>query len=405
MKKVELLAPAGNLEKLKMAVLYGANAVYLAGKRFGLRAAAGNFDAEEMQEGIRFAHRHQAKVYVTVNIFAHNDDLTGLPAYLQELEELGVDALIISDPGIWRIAQEIKTSIPIHISTQANTTNWSAAKFWEEQGVRRIILARELSLNEIKEIREKVRVELEIFVHGAMCISYSGRCLLSNYMAQRDANRGECAQPCRWNYALMEEKRPGEFFPIEEDERGSYIFNSQDLCLIRHLPLLAEAGLDSFKIEGRMKSVHYVATIVRAYRLALDAYFRGPESYRFDPSWYDEIIKVSHRDYTTGFLFGKPQAADQNYTSSAYVRHYDFVGLVLDYDEQTRIALVEQRNNFKTGEELEIVGPQTELFTQRLDFMTDEAGIPLEVAPHPRQLVRFAVDHPVKTGDIIRRAK
>jgi len=404
-KKVELLAPAGNLEKLQIAVVYGADAVYIGGKAFGLRAAAGNFTPEEMKAGVEFAHAHKAKVYVTVNIFAHNQDLEGLPAYLRELEALQVDGIIISDPGIWHIAQEMKTNLEIHISTQANNTNWASCQFWEKHGAARVVLARELSLAEIKEIRQKVNLELEVFVHGAMCISYSGRCLLSNYMADRDANRGECAQPCRWNYALLEEKRPGHYYPIEEDERGTYIFNSQDLCLLPYLPQLIEAGVDSFKIEGRMKSIHYVATVVQAYRRALDAYYQDPQGYKLDPVWYEEIRKVSHRDYTSGFLFGKPKGKDHNYETSSYLRTYDFVGLVLDYDPRQKIATVEQRNNFRVGDELEFMGPRTPLFTQRLAAMTDGEGQQLEVAPHPRQIVRMPVEHPVEKWDLVRRAK
>lgn len=405
MNKVELLAPAGNLEKLKIAITYGADAVYLGGKEYGLRASAGNFTLEEIQEGVEFAHARQAKVYVTVNILAHNRDLDALSGYLQQLERLGIDGIIFSDPGVWKISQEINSKLSLHLSTQANTTNWASAQFWESQGVERIVLARELSLEEINEIQQKVQVQLEVFVHGAMCISYSGRCLLSNYMVGRDANQGECAQPCRWNYALVEEKRPGKYYPIFEDKRGSYIFNSQDLCLIRHLPELIKAGVHSFKIEGRMKSIHYVATVVYAYRKALDAYYANPEGYVFNEQWYKEILKVSHRDYTTGFLFGKPQSEAHNYETSAYLRSYDFVGLVMAYDPATAMVTVEQRNNFKVGDELEIIGAQTELFTQTLEFMTDEAGQPIEIAPHPQQLVHFKVEKPVRPWDMIRRAK
>jgi putative protease len=275
--------------------------------------------------------------------------------------------------------------------------------FWEEHGVQRLVLARELSLEEIRAIREKVKLELEIFVHGAMCISYSGRCLLSNYMAGRDANRGECAQPCRWNYALVEEKRPYQQYPIFEDERGSYIFNSQDLCLIRQLPELINAGIDSLKIEGRMKSIHYVATVVQAYRKALNAYYADPEGYVFADSWYEEILKVSHRDYTTGFLFGKPKPEAHNYETSAYIRDYDFVGLVLDYDPDSGIATVEQRNNFRIGDEVEITGPLTDLFVQRVGEMIDEEGNIIEVAPHPQQIVHLKVDRPVRPWDLVRR--
>lgn len=405
MKKVELLAPAGNLEKLKIAVKYGADAVYLGGKAFGLRAYAGNFSQLEIAEGIEFAHRHNAKVYVTANIFAHNDDLTDLVGYIKELEDSGVDGLIVSDPGIWLLLNKAGIKLDIHLSTQANTTNWASALFWQEQGIKRIVLARELGLEEIREIRKKVKLELEVFVHGAMCISYSGRCLLSNYMAGRDANRGECAQPCRWNYALVEEKRPGNYYSLEEDERGSYVFNSQDLCLIEHIPELIKAGVDTFKIEGRMKSVHYVATVVSAYRKALDAYYTKPEEYRLDPRWYKELTKVSHRDYTTGFLFGKPKSTEHNYEDSSYLRHYDFVGLVKDYNKETGWAIVEQRNNFKAGDSLEFYGPETNAFSEVLEEMTDEHNQPLETAPHPQQIVRIKVKKVVRPWDLIRRAK
>lgn len=405
MKKVELLAPAGDLEKLRMAVIYGADAVYLGGKEFGLRAYAGNFSLAEIKEGVEFAHQHQAKVYVTVNIFPHNDDLTGLGDYLGALEDCGVDGVLFADAGVWKIAREIDSKLSFHLSTQANTTNWASAQFWEEQGVKRIVLARELSLTEIKEIRRNVQIELEVFVHGAMCISYSGRCLLSNYMAGRDANRGQCTQPCRWNYALVEEKRPGHYYPIEEDERGSYIFNAQDLCLIRHLPELIEAGVNSFKIEGRMKSVHYVATVVQAYRKAIDEYYRDPVRYTFNEEWDKEILKVSHRAYTTGFFSGKQAGGAQNLADSDYIREYDFVGLVRDYDPASQMATVEQRNNFRVGDEIEIIGPGTELFTQRLQLMTDDEGKPIEVAPHAQQIVHIQVAKPVRPWDLLRRKK
>ena len=325
--------------------------------------------------------------------------------YLYNLEKIGIDAIIISDPGVWLIAQEINSGLDIHISTQANVTNWASCAFWEQHGAKRVVLARELSLEEIKEIRRKTQMELEVFVHGAMCISYSGRCLLSNYMAERDANRGDCAQPCRWNYVLLEEKRPGEYYPIEEDERGSYIFNSQDLCLLPYLPELIKAGVNSLKIEGRMKSIHYVATVVQAYRQALDSYYQNPGAYKFNPAWYEEIRKVSHRDYTSGFLFGKPRGRDHNYETSSYLRTYDFVGLVLDYEPQKGIATVEQRNNFRVGDILEFSGPRTPLFTQELTGMVNEEGMEIVVAPYPRQIVRIPVNKAVRKWDLVRRAK
>ncbi len=405
MKKAELLAPAGNLEKLKMAVHYGADAVYLGGKEYGLRAFAGNFSVPEIAEGVIYAHRRQAKVYVTINIFAHNKDLEGLENYLAALSEINVDGLIISDPGVLDIAQRTVPQMDLHLSTQANTTNWASARFWQSRGVKRIVLARELSLAEIAKIREHVEAELEVFVHGAMCISYSGRCLLSNYLAERDANKGECAQPCRWHYTLTEEKRPGLYYPVQEDERGSYIFNSHDLCLLPHLPALIKTGVNSLKIEGRMKSAYYTAIVVNAYRKALDAYYADPDNYVLDPKWYEELCKVSHRSYTTGFLFGKPQTGDHNYGTSNYVRSYDFVGVALSYDEGSGWVTAEQRNHFKVGEELEFIGPQTDMFCYKLSVMEDLEGVALEAAPHPQQIVRFPVNQRVFPGDLIRRAK
>ncbi len=401
-KKVELLAPAGNLEKLKMAVIYGADAVYLAGQAFGLRAFADNFTGPELVKGVEFAQRRGVKVYITVNIFAHNQDLKELPNYLRELEALGVDGIIFSDPGVWQIAQEIGSTLNLHLSTQANTTNWASARFWESQDVKRIILARELSLEEIQEIRTKVNLELEVFVHGAMCVSYSGRCLLSNYFTGRDANLGECTQPCRWRYALVEEKRPCEYYPLFEDQRGTYLLNSQDLCLIRYLPELIKAGVNSFKIEGRMKSIHYVATVVKVYREVLAVYYANPDQFIFQEKWLQELAKVSHRDYSTGFLLGKP---NQNYATSAYRRTHDFIGLVRDYDPLAKLAQVEQRNNFQVGEKVEIMGAETKLFSQEIRELFSETGEVLTCAPHPQQIVCLRVEHPVKPWDIIRREK
>lgn len=405
MKKPELLAPAGNMEKLKFAVLYGADAVYLGGKNFGLRAFAGNFEPDEIQEGVEFAHKHGVKVYVTVNIFPHNQDLVGLPQYLKELQKRGVDAIICSDPGVIKIAKETVPGMPIHLSTQANNVNWASAQFWKEQGIERIVVARELSLEEIKEIKNKVSVEIEAFIHGAMCISYSGRCLLSNYMADRDANRGECAQACRWNYYLVEEKRPGKYFPVVEDDRGTYVFNSQDLCLFEKMPLLIEAGIDSFKIEGRMKSSYYVATVVRAYRKIIDYHF-SPSKTDFDFTyWRNELEKVSHRPYTTGFYFGKPGDSGTTLASSGYIRPYDFIGVVLDYDENSGMATIEQRNHFQVGERIEFFGPQGNDFIQEIKEIIDEEGHSIEAAPHPRQIVRIPVEKKVFPYDLVRREK
>ena len=405
MRKPELLAPAGDLEKLVMAIRYGADAVYIGGREFGLRAAAGNFSLEEMGRGIKYAHDHGARVYVTVNIFAHNRHLETLPEYLKKIAELGADAIIVSDPGIFAAAREVVPGLQVHISTQANTTNWASVKFWADHGAERIVLARELSLEEIREVKERVNVELESFVHGAMCISYSGRCLLSSFMTGRSANLGECAQPCRWKYALVEEKRPGQYFPIEEDSLGSYVFNSMDLCMIGYIPELIEAGVDSFKIEGRMKSVHYVATVVGAYRKAIDTYFADPGAYTFDPGLMDEIRKVSHREYTTGFFFGRENLRGENTDTSKYRRDYDFVGIVREYVAEKGIAVIEQRNRFETGDLLEITGPETGGFYQKVKQLADAEGNTIDSAPHPQQIVIMPVDNPVKPLDMLRREK
>jgi len=405
--KPELLAPAGNLEKLKVAVKYGADAVYLGGQNYGLRAFADNFTYDEIQEGTQFAHEHNVKVYVTVNIFPNNDDLIGLKDHLKKLKEMGVDAIIVSDPGVINFAQETVPEMELHLSTQANTTNWASALFWYKQGIKRIILARELSLKEIKEIVAKTpkELELEIFIHGAMCISYSGRCLLSNYLANRNANRGECAHPCRWKYYLMEEKRPGEFMPVFEDDRGTYFFNSKDLCMINNIPKVVETGVRSFKIEGRMKSAHYVASVVRAYRNAIDAYFADPQNFKFDKKWLQEIEKASHREFTTGFYFGKPTGEEQIYEHSSYIREYDFVGIVREFYPDSKLAVVEQRNNFKVGQEIEFMNPSGKDFQQKIEKMWDEKGNEITVAPHPQQIVKIPVKGEVEPYTLLRRKK
>ena len=403
MEKPELLAPAGTLEKLKFAIHYGADAVYLAGKKYGLRAFAGNFDRKDMEEGVAFAHARHAKVYVTLNVFAHNEDLEGLEDYLLELREIGVDAILISDVGLIRIAQQVVPDLPIHISTQANTTNWSTVQFWKDLGVERVVLARELTLPEIQTIRDKVDIELETFVHGAMCISYSGRCLLSNYMTERDSNRGQCAQACRWNYNLVEEKRPNEFYPIQEDERGSYVFNSQDLCLLPHLRELIDTGISSLKIEGRMKSAYYVATIIRAYRNMIDACFDGAPVSDDLNFWLEELQKVSHRPYTTGFYFGKPEKGALTLEDSQYIRPYDFIGVVLDYDAETGMATIEQRNNFAVGDTIEFFSPQYGWFQQTVEQMWNKQGEAITVAPHAQQIVRIPVENPVYAYDLMRK--
>lgn len=418
MRRPELLAPAGDLEKLRFAVLYGADAVYLSGKAYGLRAGAGNFSAGEMAEGLRFAHSHGVRVYVTVNIIAHNRELEGIPSYVRHLSDLGVDAIIVSDPGVVSLAREAAPGLELHLSTQASTANWAAARVWKELGVSRIVLARELTLPEIAEIGQRSGVELEAFVHGAMCISYSGRCLLSAYMTARDANLGDCAQACRWRYALMEEKRPGQYFPIEEDGRGTYIMSSRDLCLVEHIPALIQAGISSFKIEGRMKSVNYVATTTMVYRRAIDAFLRDPEDWRPDPAWREELAKASHRPFTTGFYFGPPGPEGQIYSESSYIRPYDFIGVVREFwpggskgpiessgihSGQAGVALVEQRNRVVVGEEVEVAGPDTPTFRQSVRGLFDQDGAPIESAPHPKQMFYLPVDHPVRAFDLIRR--
>lgn len=407
MNKIELLAPAGDLEKLKVAVIYGADAVYFGGETFSLRAGAGNLSFEEMVEGIDFAHKRNVRCYLTINIFAHNEDILPLKEYLLKIKDLNIDAFIVSDPGVFSLIREIIPDSEIHLSTQANMTNSQTALFWHNLGVKRIVLARELTFDEIRQLRKNTpeNLEFEAFVHGAMCISYSGRCLLSNFMNERDANRGACSHPCRWKYALVEEKRPGQYYPIEEDERGTYILNSRDLCMIEHIPALIESGLCSLKIEGRMKSSFYVATIVHAYRKAVDSYYENPKNYVFQQSWTDELKKVSHREFTTGFYFDQPTNKDQNYQTSAYTREYTFTGIVKSYDDKTGIATVEQRNKMVIGDEIEIFGPDIDFFTQELKNMYNEEGETIDSCPHPQQIIKIKTDKPVKANYIVRKRK
>ncbi len=402
MKKPELLAPAGTMEKLQMALVYGADAAYLGGTQFGLRAFGGNFTNDEIRAAVQLAHGMGRKVYVTVNVFPHNDDLVSLPDYLRFLAEAGVDAVLVADLGVFMCAREVAPALPVHISTQANNVNWRTVRAWQELGAERVVLARELSHEEICEIRRHTSVELELFVHGAMCISYSGRCLLSSYLTGRDANRGGCAQSCRWKYALVEESRPGEYYPIAEDERGTYIMNSKDLCLLPYLDEVVSSGIDSLKIEGRMKSVHYVASVVKAYRMALDAACAGTP-YEVREEWIEELGKVSHRAYTTGFFFGKTTEEDQIYGSSSYEQTSDFVGLVRAYDAQSGLVTVEQRNNMKLGQEIEIFQPRGASFRQELREMWDADGQPITAAPHPQQIVRIRMAQAVEPSSILRR--
>jgi putative protease len=403
-KKPELLIPAGSLEVLKTAVAFGADAVYIGGEAFGLRAKAKNFERDEMEEGIRFAHAHGAKVHVTANILAHNRDLQGAEDYFMELKELKPDALIIADPGMFMLAKRICPEIDIHISTQANNTNYETFKFWYGQGAKRVVSARELSLEEIKEIRRKVPQDLEIesFIHGAMCISYSGRCLLSSYFTGRDANQGACTHPCRWKYSVMEESRPGEYFPVFENDRGTYIFNSKDLCMIEHIPEMIEAGIDSFKIEGRMKTVLYVATVARTYRRAIDDYLESPEKYRANMDWYRaEAAKCTHRHFTTGFYFGKPDGGTQIYDASTYVNEYIYLGTVEAADEKGR-ARISQRNKFCVGDRIEIMKPDGENLEAEVFSLTTENGETVESAPHPKQVLYVEMDQRADIGDILR---
>jgi len=399
--KPELLAPAGNMEKLRMALLYGADAVYLGGKVFGLRAFAGNFSLEEIKAAVDFAHGLHKKVYVTVNIFAHNDDLKALPEYLLGLRKTGADALLISDPGIWSVARDVIPDMPLHVSTQANTTNWAAVKVWEQLGASRVVLARELSLAEMKEISEKTEAELEAFVHGAMCISYSGRCWLSSYLTGRDGNRGACAQVCRWEFSLTEKNRPGEQFDIAEDERGTYIMNSKDLCLLSCLPELIRAGICSFKIEGRMKSAHYAASVASVYRRAIDSCWQDPEHYTVRQEWTDELEKVSHRPYTTGFALGKPDGNAQVYTSSSYLQTHEFTGLVKEW--QNGRLTVEQRNHMKAGEVLEVFCPDGSLHPLVLQDMRNEEGMTVDCVPHAQQIFTCRSEAPFPAFSILRR--
>jgi putative protease len=403
--KPELLAPAGDLERLKIAFAYGADAVYIGGEEFSLRAHADNFTFEDMKEGIEFAHQRGKKVYITANIIPHNHDLSGIEKYLRQVAEIKADAVIVSDPGVLEIAKEAAPGLEIHISTQANNVNWRTINFWHKLGAKRVVLARELSLEEIKEIRDKIpeTLELEVFVHGAMCISYSGRCLLSNYMAGRESNLGMCAHPCRWQYYLMEEKRPGEYFPVYENERGTFIFNSKDLCMIEHIPQMIENGIYSMKIEGRMKSSFYVATVVKAYRKAIDEYINNPDSYEFKQEWMQELVKASHRDFTNGFFFKRPGPDAHVYESSSYIREYDFVGLVLDYDEKSKTATVEQRNRMFRGDEIEVVPPKGDYFNQSIVWMKNAEGEEIETAPHAQMIVTMGMARPVEKFTILRR--
>ncbi|MCF0130374.1 MAG: U32 family peptidase [Pseudobutyrivibrio sp.] len=405
MKKPELLVPASNLEVLKIAVTFGADAVYIGGEVYGLRAKAKNFSKQDMIEGITFAHNHGVKVYVTANILAHNDDLEGVREYFTELKEVKPDALIISDPGIFTIAQEICPEIEVHISTQANNTNYGTYNFWHKLGAKRVVSARELSLNEIKGLRDNIPDDLEIetFIHGAMCISYSGRCLLSNYFTGRDANQGACTHPCRWKYAVVEEQRPGEYLPVYENERGTYIFNSKDLCMIEHIPELLDSGIDSFKIEGRMKTALYVATVARTYRIAIDDCLKSRELYDSKLDWYKEqIAACTYRQFTTGFFFGKPHEESQIYDNNTYNVGYTYLGIVGPKNSQGFFE-IEQRNKFSVGETIEIMKPNGDNINVVVRQIIDEDGNNMESCPHPQQKLFIDLGVELDQFDILRR--
>lgn len=409
-KKPELLIPAGSLDVLKVAVDYGADAVYIGGKNYGLRAKAGNFTIEEMHAAADYVHAHAAKLYVTVNIFAHNEDIEGIKTYFRELKEAGleekIDAFIISDPGIFTLAREILPGVEIHISTQANNTNYLIYNFWEKQGATRVVAARELSLQEIRTIRDNIPedMEIEAFMHGAMCISYSGRCLLSSYFTGRDANQGACTHPCRWKYAVMEEKRPGEYLPVEEDERGTYIFNSKDLCMIEYIPEMIAAGIDSFKVEGRMKTALYVAVVTRTYRQAIDDYFESEQLYRSRMPYYrEEIAACTFRQFTTGFYFGKPNEETQIYDNNTYIKNYTYLGTIEEITED-KMLVIHQKNKFCIGDEISIMAFDGSNIEVVVTSIRDEKGMSMEAAPHPKQLLYVSVSDTagISPGMIIR---
>lgn len=405
--KPELLIPASSLEVLKTAVIFGADAVYIGGEAFGLRAKAKNFSPEDMKAGIAFAHEHGVKVYVTANILAHNSDLEGAVAYFKELNELKPDALIIADPGMFMLAKEHCPGMELHISTQANNTNYQTYLFWWQQGAKRVVSARELSLAEIKEIRDHIPEEMEIesFIHGAMCISYSGRCLLSNYFTGRDANQGACTHPCRWKYAVMEETRPGEYMPVYENERGTYIFNSKDLCMIEYIPEIVDAGIDSLKIEGRMKTALYVAAVARTYRKAIDDFYTSPEEYAKNMDWYrQEISKCTYRQFTTGFYFGKPNEETQIYDSNTYINEYIYLGIAEEITEDGKVR-IEQKNKFCVGDTIEIMKPDGRNVSTVVEAMYDEKGVAVDSAPHPQQVLFLQLSEACEKYDLLRVKK
>lgn len=406
MQKPEVLAPAGSLEKLKIAIDFGADAVYIGGGKLNLRAFSDNFGTEEIIEGVKYCHDRGKKLYVTMNVFPRNHDLKGAEEYIKGLYEMGVDAIIVADPSIVSIAQEVAPELEIHLSTQANITNWRATKFWYEQGVKRIVLARELTFTEINNIRKNIPegCELEVFVHGSMCMAYSGRCLISNYMLGRDANKGICSNACRYKYYLVEETRPNEYYPVYEDDDGTYIMNSKDLCMINHIPELIRSGVHSFKIEGRMKNEFYVASVVKAYREAIDSYFDDPNNYEFKQEWMDTVQKISHRPYHTGFFFGI--MGEQSYEESSYIRDYEIVGIVQEYNEETKEAIVLQKNRVFEGDEVEVLRAHTPYFNIKLEDMYDlDKNKQTNVANRAHMLFKIKVDTPMKAKDMLIKGK
>lgn len=405
MQNIELLAPAGDLERLKTAFVYGADAVYIGGEIFGMRSAAKNFNKEDMAEGVKFAHERGKRVFVTVNIIPRNEEFEQLEAYLKELDEIGVDAVIVSDPGVFSVVKRVIPNMEIHISTQASTTNSIASGFWYNQGAKRVVMARELSFKEIKEIRDNnpADMDIEAFIHGAMCMSYSGKCVISNYTTGRDANRGACAQSCRWKYTLVEEQDNGEYKKVLDDVDAEFFFNTKDMCMIEYIPEVIESGINSFKIEGRMKTAYYVATTVRAYRMAIDEYLKDPENWKFNPMWLEELKKGSHRHFSTGFFLDKTSTKDQNYESASYVRNYDFIGVVRGHDDETGLPIVEQRNRMFVGDKIEIIGPGKETVHATILEMYNEEGESIESAPHAKQIVKMKLDVEVEEYYMLRK--
>jgi putative protease len=402
-KKPELLAPAGNLEKLKIAVHYGADAVFIGGQEYGLRSNAGNFTFEEMQEGVEFAKKYGAKVYVTTNIFAHNENIDGLDEYLEGLQEAGVHGIIVADPLIIETCKRVAPNVEIHLSTQQSLSNWKAVQYWKEEGLERVVLARETSADEIREMKEKVDIEIEAFVHGAMCIAYSGRCTLSNHMTARDSNRGGCCQSCRWDYDLYELDQDGEK-ELFDKEDAPFAMSPKDLKLIESLPGMIEIGIDSLKVEGRMKSIHYIATVVSVYRKVIDAYCADPDNFRIKQEWLEELDKCANRETASSFMEGEiPGYKQQMFGNHTVKTRFDFAGLVLDYNEETQIATMQQRNFFKPGDEVEFFGPEIENFTQKIGTIWDESGKELEAARHPLQIVRIQVDNQVYVNNMMRK--